>query len=147
MLFAASPPRSNRAFAERFKYIIISSPLLSSAVSTIPLDAPDPLPREDTSKASRKVARTVPPATPRASSVWHMVVPMPSTRWVMPIVGATAMASRRITIVVATTAWILKMFYHPTTVKGDILDPFSTVCVTKSKKISLICLSTRLSTQ
>jgi len=130
MLFAASPPRGNRAFAERFKYIIISSPLLSSSIAPIPLDTPDPLSREDTFKTPRRVARSALHVTQRVFSIRQMVVPIPSTRWLMPIIGATAMASRRITVIVAITAWILKTFYNPTTAKPDTLNTFSTVRIT-----------------
>jgi len=41
-------------------------------------------------------------------------------RWLMPVIGATAMALRRITVIVAITAWILKMFYNPTTAKPNM---------------------------
>lgn len=105
--------------------MVISSALLASSVGPVPLDTPIPTfePRQDrrhlsrppTPKSSNKRSHAVAFASKTTLEDFqrNLTVPLPSSQWLLPVIAASSMASHRLTVVVAATAWIMNAIYDP----------------------------------
>ena len=97
--FFVSSTASSKEFAERFKYIIISSSILSD---TIAPNAEHPA--DEAGEANR---------TEEASAERGVATPSPSS-WTAPALLAAAIAVRSPLALIAASSWILQAYYKPT---------------------------------
>lgn len=105
--------------------MVISSALLASSVGSLPLNTPAPaleaphdrrrLSRPFSPKPSNKRSHALAfSSKPSLANLQrNMIVPIPKSQWILPVIAASSMASHRLTVVIAATAWILKAIYNP----------------------------------